>query len=87
MTFSSKVTLPFLYVFLDCGVDSLCHYLQRAVGCQCQVTTLWFEFINAASLFAPVYLAGGWEKEKQLQVCSAPTELKRGTAPSVLSTY
>lgn len=73
MTFSSKAALPFLHVFLDGGVDFLWCYIQRAVGCKCQVTTLWFEFINTASLFAPVYLAGGVGKG--------------GTAPGVISTY
>lgn len=62
MAFSSFAfsNLSFL---LDCGVNFLWCYLQGSVDCKCQVTSLWVEFINTVSLFAPVDLAGGWEKE------------------------
>lgn len=86
MAFSSKVALPFLHVLLDCGIDFLGHYLLRAVGCKCQVTTLWPELINTASLFAPVYPAEGRENEEWFKVGSVPAELKGGMVQGGLST-
>lgn len=86
MTFGSKVALPFLHV-LPLELWSRLSVELPSESCKCQVTTLWLEFINTASVFAPVYLAGGWGKEEQLKVCSAPTELKAGAAQSVLSTH
>lgn len=85
MAFSSFAfsNLSFL---LDCGVDFLWCYLQGSVDCKCQVTSLWVEFINTVSLFAPVDLAGGWGKEEQLKICSVPTKLKEITLITEMST-